>query len=239
MSDTLRHVGSGMHIVPELMIRQAILEGLVLLAGDEFQQDELFGRHDNMPMGSQEEWVEDMRAALLRMTNVTASDGIKVGVGYPMMESRMPYVSIIIEGGREDESQASMGDVLGRSTRVIGTFNEDLPESFGIEDREVIGAEWETTLQVGSWTEVPEESALLHAMVKWVLFRSKGRLYNAGVRELGLTETGFAPADQMAARSGYVPVLRCTMRWAWRQTRRTNAPHHFTLNLPKKTNSPL
>lgn len=236
---SLRHVGSGMHLVPELAVRQVLLEGLVELAGDEFRQEELFGRHDNLPMGTQEDWLDEMRQALLRMTSVTAPDGIKVGVGYPHLEVRFPYVSIVIEEGHEDEGGAVTGDVLGGDSHLRGTFNADLPESFQVEDREVIGTEWSTTLQIGSWTEVPEESSLLHAMVKSVLFRDKGRLYTAGVREIMLSETGFAPDERMAQRTGYVPVVRCTMRWTWRQTRRRVVPHYFTLGLPRKTNSAL
>jgi hypothetical protein len=228
-----------MHIVPELLVRQVLLEGLVELAGDPYRQDELFGRHDDMPQGTAEDWLEEMRAALLRMTSLTAPDGIRVAVGYPALEARFPYVSIVIEEGHEDESGAVSGDLLGGATKVTGTFNADLPESFSVEDREIIGSEWSTTLQVGSWTEVPEESALLHAMVKSILFRDKGRLYTAGVREMMLAETGFAPDERMSQRTGYVPVVRCTMRWTWRQTRRKTVPHYFILGLPRKTNTPL
>jgi hypothetical protein len=236
VSAPLRHVGSGMHIVPELAIRQVLLEGLVELAGDSFAQEELFGRADDLPMGTQEDWLTEMRAALVRMTSITAPDGIKVGVGYPSMEARFPYVSIVIEEGHEDESQATTGDSLGGDSRVVGTFDADAPESFQVEDRQVIGTEWDTTLQVGSWTEVPEESALLHAMVKAVVFKHKGRLYNAGVREVMLSETGFSPDERFIQRTGYVPVLRVSMRWTWRQTRRETVPHYFRLELPKKTN---
>lgn len=228
-----------MHIVPELLVRQVLLEGLVELAGDTYRQDELFGRHDTMLMGTQEAWLEEMRAALLRMTKVTASDGIKVGVGYPSLEVRFPYVSIVIDEGHEDESQAVTGDLLGGASKVRGTFSETEPDSFAVEDRQILGAEWNTTLQIGSWTEVPEESSLLHAMVKSVLFRDKGRLFRSGVREVMLAESGFAPDERMSQRTGYVPIVRCTMRWTWRQTRRRDVPHYFTLQPPRKTNDPL
>ena len=42
VEQTQRHVGAGMDLIPELLIRQIIIEGLVELAGDPFRQEELF-----------------------------------------------------------------------------------------------------------------------------------------------------------------------------------------------------
>lgn len=242
-TDSLRHQGSGMGIVPELLLRQVILEGLVELAGDEYRQTELFRRVDDMLQGTQEDWNDEFKTALRRMTNISARDGIQCAVRYPDLETRMPFVSIVPESGAEDESQATFGDLLGQDVITVGTIpvgedpsNPATDLSARLERRQVIGNEWTTNLQLGSWTEVPEESILCHALVKHLVFRHKHRLQDAGFREIALSEGGFEPSPTMQQRTGYVPFVRCTLRWTWRQSVRKNVPYFFTLNLPTKSN---
>lgn len=238
----MKHHGSGMTISPELLMRQVLLHGMVLLAGDEYRVEELFERFDELRHGTQDFWVDDLKEALTRMVNVAASDGVKIGVGYPSLETRFPYLSIVPEEGHEDASQATCADFLSDDKTVIGTITpgSDPTVAENVSARLVkhttIGAEWETTVQVGSWTEVPEESMLLHAMAKHIVFGEKGRLLESGILNVSLSETGFQPDDRMVQRSGWVPVLRCRLEWTWRQTRRKNAPYYWIYSSPSHSN---
>ena len=103
----------------------------------------------------------------------------------------------------------------------------------------IIGSEWTTTIQVGSWAAAPEESVLLHSVVKHLLFRHKGRVQTSGVRDVSLSESGFEPDPQLHPRTGYVPLVRCTLHWQWRQTRRKPSPTFFTLQPATFTNDEL
>jgi len=209
MTEPIKHRGSGQTITPELLVRQVLLEGLVELAGDRFRQDELFARVDDMLQGTQDAWAKEMRAALLRMAQPGRKGGISVAVGYPQDEALLPYVSIIGDAGSEEGNQASMGDVLGRH------FDQDTGTLYT-----VIGTEWSSTIQIGSWATVGEESTLLHQLVKHVAFRAKGSLIAAGVRDVSLSESGFAPGEVYYPRVMWVPMLRLTLEWTYRQTRR-------------------
>lgn len=212
--------GSGMLEAPELLLRQVLLEGLVELAGDAARQDELFARVDALSQGSQDEWAEDFKAELRRMARIGGDGGIAVGVGYPMDDAHYPYVSIVTDSSAESAAGASMGDVLGRTHDVIGTPSAD-PLTSVTTRYETIGVDYTTTVQVGCWALAAEQSILLLTVVRHLLFRHKGRLTVAGVRDVSLSESGFQPNPQDYPRTGYVPVVRCSMEWTYRQNRVT------------------
>ena len=219
--DVVIHRGAGMLETPELLVRQVLLEGLVELAGDEARLDELFGRVDDLRQGSQDEWVDDFKVALRRMAQLHGDGGVSVGVGYPMDDAHYPYVSIVTDSAGESPGGASMGDVLGRTYSVIGTPTADDADSTVSTRHTVIGVDYTTSVQVGCWALAPEESTLLLTVVRHLLFRHKGRLTTAGVRDITLSESGFQPDPTLYPRTGYVPVVRCTLEWTLRQTRRT------------------
>lgn len=229
MTTPPRHLGSGHTLVPELLVRQVLLEGLVELAGDRFRQDEIFGRVDDMLQGTQDDWNQEMRTALLQMVRPGALGGIRVAVGYPHAEARLPHVSIVTEAGSEEGGQATMGDVLHR------TFDEDTGTQHLVK-----GTEWSSVVQIGSWATSGEASTLLAQMVRNVVFEKKGSLIAAGVRELTLSETGFQPGDEHWPRVMWVPMLRVNMEWTFRQTmRRRPVPTSFQISRTTYTNENL
>lgn len=221
MIEIQKHVGAGMLETPELLLRQVLMEGLRELAGDRARQDELFLRVDSLRQGTQEEWAEDMRDLLARLVRFHEEGGLQVSVGYPMDDATYPYVSLVTEGASESPGGAVMGDVLGRTYRVIGTATADDWDSSSTERHKIVGVDYTTNLQVGCWALASEESMLVLALVRHLLFRHKGRLFEAGVRELTFSESGFQPSPDLYPRTGYVPVVRCTLEWTLRQTRRT------------------
>lgn len=206
---------------PELLLRQVLLEGLVELAGDLPRLDELFARVDDLRQGSQDEWVQDFKDEFRRMAKLHADGGISVGVGYPMDDAHYPYVSIVTDSAAESPGGASMGDVLGRAYDVTSTPTADDFNSTVSTRYTTIGADYTTSLQVGCWALAAEQSILLQTVVRHLVFRHKGRLASAGVRDVTLSESGFQPDPSVYPRTGYVPVIRCSMEWTLRQTRRT------------------
>ncbi len=220
-TDVVVHRGSGMLETPELLLRQVLLEGMVELAGDDVRLDELFARVDDLRQGTQEDWADDFKAALRRMARLHDVGGVSVGVGYPMDDAHYPYVSIVTDSAGESPGGASMGDVLGRTYSVVGTPTADDADSTVSTRHTVLGVDYTTSIQIGCWALAPEESTLLLTVVRHLLFRHKGRLVASGVRDITLSESGFQPDPQMYPRTGYVPVIRCSLEWTLRQTRRT------------------
>jgi hypothetical protein len=214
------HRGAGIDIVPELLIREVLLYGFRELCGDAFRMDKLFHRVDDLLGGTQEEWAQDLKNALLRMAKPADRGALRIGVGYPTTAIVTPYVSIVLESGAENTAEAAVGDVLSRASHVIGTLRSDDERAARVIESTTLGVGWQSTIQIGSWSRVPEESLLLHAAVRQILFRDKGRLVAAGVHEVGFTDTGFAPSRDEYPDTGYVPVLRCSISWTLRDVRR-------------------
>ena len=220
-ADVVLHRGAGMLETPELLIRQVLLEGLVELAGDVPRLDELFTRVDTLLQGSQADMVRDFKAVIRRMARLSDDGGIAVGVGYPMDDARYPFVSLVIDSAAESPGGASMGDVLGcaydlQSTPTAADSNSTVSTRYT-----VIGTDYTTNIQVGCWALAAEESTLLLTAVRHLLFRHKGRMTLAGVRDVTISESGFQPDPNQYPRTGYVPVIRCSLEWTLRQSRRT------------------
>lgn len=221
MSST--HRGAGTLESAELLVRQVLLEGLVELAGDDVRMSELFERADDLDQGSQTMWTADLKAAVRRMvTSAPVQGGVLIGVGYPNNAAVLPFVSIIAESAAEDAGGATMGDILHRFYETVGTPSATDPSASRSVRHLVTGVDYTTAVQVGTWTTAPEDSLALHAVVRHLLFRHKGRMVRGGVRELSFSENGFAPSSELYPYTGYVPVLRCTIEWTLRQTRRTS-----------------
>ena len=231
------HAGAGMLEAPEMLIRQVLLEGLVELAGDEAQLDELFGRVDDMQQGSQDEMRADWKRVVRRMAQIGGEGGIEVGVGYPMDGARYPYISVTIDSSSENPGGASMGDLIARQFEQNGVPDpDDASTSYSIR-HSVYGVDQSTSIQVGCWALAAEEASLLQSTVRHLLYRHKGRLTTVGVRELTYGESGFQPDPQMYPRTGYVPILRATLTWTLRHTRRTGpVPTRVTMLAPRFSN---
>lgn len=238
MTAPAKHQGAGSNPIPEMLIRQVLHEGFVEAVEDDLLLTEVFGRVDDLLQGSQDQWLEDMKVEFRRMV---AENEIAIHVGYPDDIARLPYVSIILEGGHEDEGQATLGDMLGVDYEVVGNVGEvdaDGVPTFRSYQHTIVGCEEVTTIQIGSWAAVPEASLLLHAMVRAILFRHKRRLEDAGINELTFSDSGFQPGQApWEGHVGYVPLVRCTMRWTRRQTLREGpVPTYFTVRTPTITN---
>lgn len=221
MSEPVKHAGAGMGETPELLVRQVLLEGFVELAGDAVRIDELFARVDDLLQGTAEEWRDDFRTMLRRMAQVGDDGGIRIGVGYPAEHIRLPYVSVVPESGSENAGGASMGDLIQRTYEQSGTPSATDPSASRTTRHSVYGVDWTTNVQVGSWALAPEEATVLHTVIRHLLFRHKGRLTTAGVRELSFSESGFQPDPTYYPRTLFVPTIRCGMDWTFRNTRRT------------------
>jgi len=221
--------GAAVNIVPELMIRQILKEGIVSLAADEPRLDEMFGRVDDLYAGSQDQWTDDMKAGVRRI--VSTPDMLRVGVGYPTTIAVLPYYSIVIESGGEQSDEATTGDVASVTYQQTGVPSATDPTASQSIEHKTLATGWSTTVQVGTWSRAPEESVLLHSVSREVLFRDKGRLLEAGVHDVTFTESGFAPDQSpLYPDCGYVPMLRVVMRWTLRTTKRAVVPTRMTMS---------
>ena len=231
MTVPMRPHGAGMMIVPELLVREVLMEAMTELAGDRFRQDELFARKDTgLRTGTSGVWLSEMRDIFSGMLN-EESRGVGVGVGYPTEDAHLPYLSVIASGGGEDDSTATMGNVLARQGEAMG----DLTKATGrVREHVAIGIDWRTNIQIGSWTTAPELSTVLHAVVKHLMFRHKGRMLVAGVTDLVLSDSGFEPNAQLHPRTGWVPVVSVRLSHTMVQTRRTDpVPTKITAGVGK------
>jgi len=228
----LRPLGSGGPLNVNLLLRQVILEGLAELARDDFRMRELYQRLDDLYAGSQDVWVEETKAELQRVLNLGQPGAVHVATGYPQTAMALPWVSIIQESGNEDEGQACMGNLLRTASEQIGTPTEDDWESARTIEHRQIGVEWNARVQVGTWTLAPESSLLLHEAVKAAIFLERGRVREAGVLNLSMSEGGMTPeGHELYPRVGYVPICSVSMQWTWRQTKRTKVPTRVRLTL--------
>lgn len=208
----LRHRGAGMNIVPELQVRQMLMEELYKLASDEIAIEEVVSRIDDLRQGTQEAWTKDLTAALKDLLDPGSRNPLWVKVGYPLTEAELPCISIVNDGGSEDERGAVMGDILDVSYQLMGT------QSFKYT---TLGVDQISHVQVGSWATAPELALLMDAAVRFAAFRGKGALDAAGVWEVGFTNAGFPnPAPELLPRVGYVPMTRIQLQWTYRTTLR-------------------
>ncbi len=211
--------GSGSNILPELLLRQMLIAGLTELSGDQARLDELFARHDDLYGGSQDLWEADQKAAFRQL--IETRGGIGVGVGEPIAQARLPWISCILESGGESGEQV-VGNILAVSQQQVGTPVADDPGASRVIEHKVIGTGMTSRVQIGVWALAPEESMLLFSAVREVAFRDQGSLMTAGVTEVSFTESGFSPDQRVYPLIGYIPVLSATLTWTFRSTRRTD-----------------
>jgi hypothetical protein len=214
-----RQQGAGSNPIPELLIRQVLREGYHEAIEDDALLADIFRRADDLPQGTHDQWLEDMKASFRSMV---IGGQIGMDVGYPDDVANLPYIGIVLEGGSEDESQAAFGDVLGRDYELVGDPANVDPASgefAKLYEHTTIGCEETTTVQVSAWSLAPEDSLLLHAINRALLMRHKRRLEDAGINDITFSDSGFVPGQHpFEGRVGFVPMTRCTMRWTRRQT---------------------
>lgn len=220
-STTYGPPGSGMALVPELALRQALIEEFRLLASDRDRMLEIVRRVDDLRESSGADWERDLRQAAVRMLLPEhPGEGVRFGLGYPDGDGVMPFVSIVVGASPEDASNATMGNVQHRRCQFEGDR---------LIEFTTLGEPYTTNVQVGSWTTAPEESLLLHSLVREALKAGEGRLARAGILELSLADVGLEPDSDDFPRTGYVPVWQCSIRWTRRMVRRRHVPHTYRL----------
>lgn len=214
---TARRHGGGMFFSPELQIRKILIEGLIDLAGDNDRMDVLFSRVDDLLGGTQEDWVDEMKAAFSAMA--TGRDRMRVLIGYPPDHAFLPCFSVLEAGGSEQPQNATHGDIWERVAEKEGVILErgasgDATEYPRLIETETLGTAWSTTVQIGSWAISPEGSAVLQAVARAILDKDKGRLHVAGVHNVTLsTPGGFQPDPNRYPLVGYVPIISAALDW--------------------------
>jgi hypothetical protein len=210
--------GGGMFFMPELLLRQVLLQGLVDLAGDDERMSVLFGRVDDLLQGTQDGWVDELKSYF--RDAVTRTEGrMAVMVGYPMDHTFTPCFSIVEMSGGENDGEALVGDRWDTATEQEGVVNErdmtgTITEYPRLVRTEVIATPWKTTIQVGAWATSPEGSTVLAAVARSILIRDKSRLMRAGVTNISLsTPGGFTPDNERYPMIGYVPIVQVAMDW--------------------------
>lgn len=218
---TVVHPGAGSEIVPEMLIRTVIMEGLAELAGDAPRLEQLYARVDQLygstAEGFAEGWGDVLRAML---TAEPGAGRVRVGVGYPTTAAVLPYVGIVLDSGGEDAGGAVAGDCLGQTYEQLGIPSYTDPAASRVVRHRVQGTAWDSRIMVSCWHRAPEGSTLMHAAVREILFRKKGALSTAGVQDLSFSESGFAPDQTLYPDTGYVPTIRVSMSWTLRTIRR-------------------
>lgn len=216
--------GAGGLFVATLALRELVLVGFQELGEDLVWQDDVMARVDKLLGNTAAEWKQDYRDQFQRWVTPQSPEFLRVGVGYPQTGARLPYVSVIVEAGSEDKSSAVVGDVLSTSREIVMKGGVKR-----VKERTARGIDWITTVQIGCWTRAPEASVMMHALVTSIVFDGKPDLATSGVQEVTLADTGFQPDPQLYPDVGYVPVVRCTLRWTRRTTRRRDVPYSYTL----------
>lgn len=235
MTAPARQQGAGSNPIPELLIRQALREGYHEAVNDDAFLADIFRRADDLPQGTHDQWLADMKATFREMVE---GGQIGIDVGYPDDVANLPYVGIVLEGGSEDESAAAFGDVLGREYALEGVNDVTDLRKGKLYEYTTIGCEETTTVQVSAWTLAPEDSLLLHAINRGLLMRHKRRLEDAGINDLTFSDSGFVPgAAPFVGRVGFAPITRCTMRWTRRQTLVEGpVPRSYSIRTPSFSN---
>lgn len=210
--------GGGMFFMPELLLRQVLIQGLIDLAGDDERMSILFRRVDDLLQGTQEEWVDELKAYF--RDSVTRAEGrMSVLVGYPMDHTFIPCFSLVEMSGGEKDGEALVGDRWDVATEQEGVVNEpnlarDLTEYPRLVRTETVATPWTSTIQVGAWATSPEGSTVLSAVARSILIRDKSRLMSAGVTNISLsTPGGFTPDNERYPLIGYVPIVQVAMDW--------------------------
>lgn len=201
-------------------MRQVLLEGLVLLAGDTPAMDELFDRVDTLYGSTALVWADDMRRMLkaLLLDNPTAG-GLRVGIGEPTTEAVLPFISIVPDGGHENEDESNAGQLLSTSRKVVGVPNPDDPTASTLSVVRTEGVGWVSEVVIGSWSRSVEQALLMHAVVRHVLFLGRGQLQTGGVHQCLFSDSGFTPSKKIFPEPGYVPTLRVSLSWTLRASR--------------------
>lgn len=208
-------------IIPEFVVREQLVLGLAELAGSPEQLTELTTRFDALAQGSQADWRKQCRDVLVDMLTPSSPNFVHVVLGIPLSDAELPVIGIVASGASEDTSTASMGDTIDLQYEYIGDQTSN-PGAFHIVEHRVKGVDHVASVEIGIWTTAPEASTMLDEAVRYILFRRKGQMTSAGVRDVQMAATAVAPSPDLAPRVGYVPMVRLTMQFQARLTQTTD-----------------
>jgi hypothetical protein len=208
-------------VIPEFVVREQLVLGLAELASSPEQLDEITSRFDALAQGSQDAWREQCRDALVDMLTPTSPNCVHIILGMALSDAELPVIGIVAAGDNEDATSATMGDTLDVQDEKIGDYVSN-PGAFHIVRHRAKGVDHVASVEIGIWTTAPETSTILDEAVRYVLFRRKGHLTSAGVRDVQMAATAAMPSPDLAPRVGYVPLIRLTMQYQARLTQTTD-----------------
>jgi len=223
-----RYANTG--VVAEFVIREQIIEGLAELRNAPDQLAELTTRFDALPQGTESEWSTQCRDLLLHMLDPYSGELVQVSLGHPASDAVLPWVGIVHRGEAEDTSSATLGDIQTRELEVVGSVDDE--PRYRLKKHTITGIDLNVQVEVGIWSVSAEASIVLYEAVQYVIFRRKGQMTSAGIREVTMRADGFEPRNDALPRVMYVPVinLTCIVNRQARSTR-DNVPWKLTATL--------
>lgn len=224
MSDTGH--GTGMGIVPVYAIREALINGIAVLASDQRAIEEMVQRDDALRYSRTDEWKAEMVRAVRTHADPQSPAYASLLLAYPapLEQAHLPAISIIEQSGGENPGEAMQGDTLRESYELRG--NGDL-----IETTE-IGGGYQSTIQIGTWALSAETGMLVHAMTKWAIYQQKDHLIERGIHEIRVQTGGVELDPRLAPRVAYVPMLSVALSWTLRQSHRRKVPNRVRFLTP-------
>lgn len=226
MSDLTSH-GAGMGIVPVFALREALVNGMQVLASDERSIREMVHRDDALLYSRTEEWEQDLLQAVRDLADPYSKRHAELLLAYPapLESAHLPAVSIIEEGGGENPAELLTGDLVRESYNFVGP-NQELWATTEI------GGGYQSTVQIGAWAVQSETAMVLHAMCKWALLQQKDALSERGVHDLSIRTGGVEVDPQLRPRVAFVPMITATLSWLLRQSDRRKVPNRIVMLAP-------
>lgn len=222
MSDPTYAAGTSVFHGAETLLRQILMERIVILASDEQLQRQLFARQDTLLQGSQAAWVEECVQWIRELPA-----RLKVFATYPHDEPMLPCISVVLNSANEDPAAAVCGDVWDRQSEMIGTLSSTDATLSAVYDHIEYGMGMQVSVQVGSWATGPEEASLLHTVVRWALHSGKDAMLKIGMRDIVLSESGFSPEQSpLYPHVPYVPAVSAQLNYWFRYRERTGPQKH-------------
>jgi len=226
----MSEAAGGMGIVPVFAIREALINGIAVLASDEAAIVAMVERDDSLRYSRTEEWRRELVAAVRDIADPSSPRYAEPHIGYPTpLESpKLPAISIVEAGSGEIANVH--GDVLDETYEFPVGPNRELVATTEVGHGE------QTRLEIGAWATTAEVGMLVHAMTKWAILQQKDRLVDRGVWDLQVQTTGVEPDPRMSPRVTYVPMLSVQMSWTLRQIHRRRVPNRVSILPPRMSN---
>jgi len=109
---------------------------------------------------------------LLRFKSWLKSNDPKIIQGFPMPGSSLySCYSVLPASGSEKEDRGAFSDLLGWKTRISESDDVGNPKQIKIQYKR--GIDWESTVNVSSWSLNGELTLMLHSLARKLLFEDK------------------------------------------------------------------